>query len=210
MTWIDLLEKSGVFLILSGATIYLIRYFIDRKFKSYEFELQNSAEEFKKNLEFSLETYKKSLEELNYKANKLHDRRIEIIPELYRIIVDLDMSMNSMTSLWKIVTGEKEIANLDEKKRIDKSSKHFNEYQEFYNKNRIYFPKNTCELLDKLRTEFWDGFWDYTFKYRLGSSDTQFNTQLAKKASEKVKNDIPPILKQLEDDFRKIMNVVES
>ena len=117
--------------------------------------------------------------------------------------------MNSMTSLWKIVTEDKETADLDETNRIDKSSKHFNEYQEFYNKNRIYFPKNTCELLDKLRIEFWGGFWDYTYKYRFESSDNQFNFQLAKKASEKVKNDIPPILKQLDDDFRKIMNVAE-
>lgn len=210
MTWIDLLEKLGVFGFLSLAATSLIKFFIDRKFKSYELELQNSAERFKVELEFSLETHKKSLEELYYKASKLHDKRIEIISELYRIIVDLDMSMNSMTSLWKIVSGDKETADLEEKGRIDKSSKHFNEYQEFYNKNRIYFPKNTCELLDKLRIEFWDGFWDYTFKYRVGDSDPHFNTQLIKNASEKVKNDIPPILLQLEDDFRKIMNVVET
>lgn len=209
MAWIDLFEKLGLFGILSGAAIYLIRFFIDRKFKSYEYELQASSERFKKELEFSLETYKKSLEELNYKATKLHDKRIEIIPEILRIIVDLDSSMKSMASLWKISTGNEEIDAMDEKRRIDNSLKHFNDYQEYFAKNRIYFPQSTCELLDKLKVEFWDGFWDYTFKYRMGISDTKFNNDLAKKASDKISKDIPPILNQLEIDFRKIINVTE-
>ena len=210
MEWIKILETLGITTIFSTAATLLIGYFISRKYLAYEKELENSSEQFKNQLYFSLETHKITLEELYYKSSKLHDKRLEIISNLYGVIVDLDMAMTSMTSLLKLVSGDKDKDDDDEKERIKNAGECYSKYQDYFSKNRIYFSLKTCELLDKLRVEYWDSFWDYTYKARFGGGDFKFNYGLAKKASEKVQKDIPLVLEQLENDFRKIIKVEEN
>ena len=141
------------------------------------------------------------------KASKLHYKRLEIIAKLYEKLVILDMAMNDMTAMWKLVSGDKKQAEEAENKRIENAGNAYNDYQNYYNVNRIFFRNETSELLDKLREDYFDSYWTYTSSKRFGFTDFELNFANAKKASEKVKEGIPPILRKLEDDFRLIITV---
>mgnify|MGYP000843947090 CR=1 FL=1 len=199
MEWSKLIENIVNTAVFSTAATLLIGYFINKKFKAYEVELQNNAE-----------THKKYLEELYYKASKLHDKRLKIISSLYGNIVELDLAMKDMTNRYKLVSGIEEQDDKDEKNRIEEAGDSYSKFYYGYIKNKIYFSEATCLLLDKLKDEYWNSYWDYTYTKRFGDQGFEFNYQLAIKASNKVQQDIPPVLRKLESDFRKIINVKDE
>ena len=54
------------------------------------------------------------------KASKLHDKRLNIIAELYRNIVDLDLNMKDLTAMIRSYSGDKEKFEKDEIERLIK------------------------------------------------------------------------------------------
>ena len=78
MNWTDFLTDIGVFGILAAATTYLIKYVLDKRIKNFENELSYKSETFK--AELNLDSYKKE---------RLHEKRLLIISDLYKKIVHL-------------------------------------------------------------------------------------------------------------------------
>ena len=213
MDWQSIIKEIGFVGILSGFVTWLMKelgkFYIDRKIKSYEYELAEKSKDIDRQLNFSIENYKKSLELIYFKASKLHDERLKIISDLYEKIVTLDSAMHNMTQLWKLGSADAELDKKNENARIELASKSYIDFQEFYLKRKIFFKKSTCILIDKINSDYFDSYWDYTYKNRFGGGDFEFNFKLAKKAGEKVKEEIPPVLESIENEFRIVIGAEE-
>ncbi|MFA4851565.1 MAG: hypothetical protein WC868_10310 [Bacteroidales bacterium] len=207
MDWINLLQTLGIFTIISTSASLLIGYFINRKYKSYEFELDKKVKEFESQLSFALESHKTTLEQLYYKTSKLHDKRIEIISELYSKISELQ---NVNFDLVTCLSIDSKKINVPTNERINeliiKADTILTECRNFFFKNKIYFRQEICSLIFNL-------FESYTSSHIRCIIAGAFNEipkekeKFAKAAREFIDVIIPPVLEQLEKDFRDIVGV---
>lgn len=200
MELLQIFKDIGIFGI--GATVIglLVKYFIDKRFKSYEIELQAKSIEFKLALEKKIESHKADLNLLSFKKEKLHFTRLEVVSELFKRIVKLNFSMQEMFEIYKKKT---ENFDKEEEKRIKKAGNSYNYFSTYYREHEIYFSDESCKLLDSLIREYSDSIFDYTYEKIYGIKNPKGFTEVYKKVSE----EIPNILGLLKKEFRKIIDV---
>ncbi len=122
-------------------------------------------------------------------------------------MVTLDREMNVMTMPFKEI---REDGDKEENQRIESAGKAYNEFLLGYVENRIFLTKKLDGQLEKLRQSYFESYWDYTSVKRFGGTDFEFNFKQARAASDKVKNHIPPILEEIEKEFRNLLGVEEE
>ncbi len=205
-----LTEVSSV-AVVSGLIIWagkaIFTHSIDKRYAAYELELSYKSEGYKSELDRRLQEHKAHLDLLLIKASRFHDKRLEIIAELYKRIVDLDMNMNIMTAKVKSVTLDKEIDDKAERERINAAGNTYNDFLDFYSTKRIFFSETTCTLIEDLKSKYFDSLWDYDYVNKWSSLDSTMNIDIAKEVYDKVHKEIPSVLKLLEQDFRSMINV---
>lgn len=211
MDWEKILSEIGVFGIIAGLIVWLIKQLgqrlIDRNTKSYELELQNKADLFRAELNHASEEFKSELEFLSQKANKLHDKRLEQIKEIYSLLTDFYNDMYTLTT-WKIVTGmSKEEVQQQEFDNTKKAEQSGNEFLTFYQKNKLYFNQETCGLIDEIIKLLKDSHSDFSFKYIFGPLSADLEIERVKRATEQIREKVPEIKAKLEQNFREIIGV---
>jgi len=208
INWTTIIESIGLVGIISGLIVWLIKslgeHFISKNLKSYEIELQSKSDNYKLELDKLLENHKSELNVLYLKASKLYDKRMLILSELYQKIVTLDRSMNEMV---RFLVEVREDAEKEEQERLQNSGKAHDDFMKYYTENKIFFSTELCGKLYKLRTEYFDSYWEYTFRHRFPTDDFKTIHEKSKKASEILKKQIPPILLEIEGEFRLIIGV---
>lgn len=181
MSWIEAAKDVGIFAIVAGIFTYLFRFFMDKRFKAYEAEINLAS----------------------YKTEKLHYIRLEIISKLYQKIVKLDYAMREMTAMFKPGgPGFKD----EERKRIKKSGEAFNDASIYFSENEIYFTEETCNRINQLIKKYSDNLFNYEYTFERGTDSPIDQLDIYKNISE----DIPEIRNLLKIDLRRIINVVES
>ncbi|MFN5170719.1 MAG: hypothetical protein ACK5DD_13940 [Cyclobacteriaceae bacterium] len=98
---------------------------MSKRFKSFEKELDLKADIYKTELDKDLELYKKDLNLDLTKREKLHERRLDILGELYTKLVDLDFAMMELVQIFKTVVDD---FDDEERERIDKAGAAYNEF----------------------------------------------------------------------------------
>ena len=208
MDWKSIIESIGIVGIVSGLIVWLIKQlgqnYINRNFKAYEIELKTKANNYRLELDKNLESHKSELNILYNKASRLHEERLRILSKLYKKIVILDRTMQEMTAFMKQVFED---AEKEEKERIKQAGYAYDDFFTFYIENKIFFSKKLTELLDQLRDKYFDSYMDYTFRHRYSFTDFKFNHEQSKKASETVREHIPPIKEEIEIEFRDLIGV---
>lgn len=199
MSWQDIFKEIGIIGIIAGLLTWLIKELgmniINKNLKDYEQSLNQKSELFKKELSL-----------IAQKANKLHEKRIERIEEIYSLLTDFHNDMQNLIS-WKITTGmskeeiiEQEIVNIN---LANDSGKKFFDY---YSKNRLYFNQETCELIDEIIKLLKGSHNDFSYKYLFNLSP-DMSYQNIQRANENIREKVPRVKKALEDNFRKIIGV---
>ena len=99
-----------------------------------------------------LEKYKNLLAETvkqnEIKFSKLHHDRAEILRELYSRLIDL---IDDLKDMVRICSDWNHIFDLNDKQTsIDNYKNEYTAFFSFVHKNRIFFNKNTCALLEKI------------------------------------------------------------
>lgn len=200
INWTEILKELGVVGLITSAIAWLFKtlseHFMNKRFTSFEKELDLKADLYKAGLDKDLELYKKELNLDLTKRERLHEKRIEILGELYKRIVDLDFAMMELST---VLSSSVNDSDSEELVRIAKAANAYNEFLTYYKGNRIYFRQETCKMLDELVAEYFDTLWGFTNKTRAGIPDPQ----LTKNVYEKMKSEIPKVLEQIEVDFRK-------
>lgn len=206
---------------LLGAVAWTIKklgtHALDRGLKKYEAELNQKSDTYKLGLEKQLEAHKLELDKqlethkadlgvLMAKQDKLQHRRLEIMSELYKRIVKLDMRMNELTAFMKAVIKD---AEEEENTRIRETGDAYNDFLLYFVEHKIFFSEETIESLENLRKHYLDCYMDYTFKYRFNIASYEFSAEQFEKISKTVRELIPPILSKIEDEFRDLAGVYD-
>jgi len=210
INWGQILENLGVFGLIVGAMAWLLKSLgqdaIARRFKAYEKELDIKSHEYQSKLDTNLESHKAQLNIEHTQYLKLHEKRLEVMTDIYRKIAEVDRTMLLLTARMKpLAPGQSaEQQDFEHMKDADNSYQSFRIY---YEDHKIYFNEKDCELLDKLKEKYWDSLWDGTTRQRMGASDIKYNFETAKSASQTVREHIPPIKASLEKEFRMTLGV---
>ncbi|MBX2917059.1 MAG: hypothetical protein KF856_17445 [Cyclobacteriaceae bacterium] len=202
MNWTDIIQNLGLFTIATGFISWLLKrlgeYFMDKRFKSFEAELQIKSEEYRLELDKRLETYKSDLSLQQLKKERLHNKRSEILEELYKRIVTLDFAMKELTAVFKQIKSD---YDKEEQERINKSGNAYNEFLIYFKTHKLYFTEQTNKILDDLTAKYFDTLWDHTYEKRMRVSDPQ----VAKDAYKRMQEEIPKVLADIELDFKKYL-----
>lgn len=159
-----------------------------------------------------LEEFKSTLSIIQTKQTSLHQKRLEIIENLYAKLVELNNSMAILTHPMKQISNRQNFKE-NEKGLTEKASSSYNAFNDFYQKNKIYFNENTNDIIDEILNGFHQAFWDcnqFNFYQETGIQDTEHIIEARKKMRESyisVKDEIPKVRKKLEDEFRNMLNV---
>jgi hypothetical protein len=155
-----------------------------------------------------LEEFKGTLNLMHSKQTSLHDKRLSVIESMYVKLVDLDYSMRTLTNPLKFDT-----ANDTEVKLIQSSNEKFQDFNMYFERNKIYFSVKTCDVLNNIREQFYSALWDYDQPRFLKSMQVDDGTVLrqaylkAHDVYEKVKDKFPVLRSDMEKEFREILNV---
>lgn len=199
MTWDDtfkivtamLTSVGGASIIILGLSSWLGKVWANRILEKEKAELDRMTKEHE--IRFS----------------QLHLDRAQTIKKLY---VELDDLYQAMISLLKYFQG------VDEPKMEEKAAKMKQAHQAFIStvyKNKIYFNKNMCDIMERLCFESRDAYTDLT-TLPVDPRDPELHsvpglyrerTKTWEKVREKFKKDITELKEKLEESFRSILGV---
>lgn len=235
MDWIEVLKvlgfsTAGQILLLIAFGFWgrkLIEYFFSESIELKKVELQQMLELHKQkieqenelmklNIDKELEGYKNKLEilrlEHQIQFSKLHEKRSEVLEEIYHKLFDLNQSMVDLTLF--IRPSLKDPTN-EENELFLKTNQTFREFTTYYKKHKIYLTQETCIILDKLVRYYWTISVDTAEAKNaknlvpLDHSYFQDAMKRYRDAFKELRDEVPKVLILLENDFRKILGVIQ-
>lgn len=211
MTWIEVLRDIGVF----GVAAFFIQRLIEnsstKKLEKYKQELDFTIRSYQLTLDNEFERYKSELNLHLTRQTTLHEKRLTIIDEMYKMLITLDSGMRAMTGMHLVF----EDAEKENQVRVDTAQKAFADYNNYFLYNKLYFNKTISDLLENIRKEYFSANFDFFEPKRLQSftggqpsrEGYRAAVETSQAAAKRIKDDIPKILEQLEDEFRKLLGV---
>ncbi len=202
----DTLIELGKFLIstsvIGGVIVWIFKEFLKLKF-SKEVEKQKG--------EIDNYFHKEKL-----KFTKLHEERALVIRELYSRLFNYHKSLKSNL---KDVENVSEVEWEVKKKNIDTTFLVSKEFSDYYHKNRILLSSELCDQIEMLKNSHLEALKKITISHFLAS-----NMESASSLEERVDDylgyekqlrnivevEILALEKQLENEFRKILGVIEK
>jgi len=215
----EILKMLGFFTIGTSIIVSTIAFlgkkildqFLKRDLEKFKNQLIVENEKAKLEFEKQVENYKATLNLFNSKQIKLYSKQASIIETLYKYLTDVHWKMLDMTALFRNVTGkDDQTISAEELDRVQVTAEAGNLFFEFYRNNKIYFSQETCELIESIQNQLRETHSDYSFKYLYGLPPSEMTYEMAKKANEKVREDIPKLLTKLENDFRECLGVIDK
>lgn len=199
--WTAILMNLGGFTLLISSITYLFKTlfenFLNRKFLHFEKELERKVDIYKIELDKDLESYKKDLNLKLIKNEKLHQKRLEVLEDFYKKIVELHSCMKDLTNLLKIVNQD---FDKEEEERIKNTGNAYNSFLKYYQLHKIYFRPDTCQIIEKLNEGYRDTLWNYT---RNSRNKKIYNYEIEEKLYLNMQTEIPKVKEQIEAEFRK-------
>lgn len=130
--------------------------------------------------------------------SKLHEKRAEIIAELYSRLYDFYWAVCAfLRDFHKTKHDEKDFKKLDDKSY---------EFTDYFHKHRIYFNENICSKIDELINALYSAYVPLENRDR----NDKHLKQDWNKCAEIVRKQYPKIKESLESDFKKILGVTEN
>ena|SRR6218665_107317 len=174
---------------------------LDRKYESYkrEFdskpellkgELDRQAREFQNLLDSKMELCRSELNFHSYKSTKIYDRQLNVMVDLYVMLVKLHRYMLYIT---RYPTGVEE-----ERERRKNADNLLNDFDNHYFNNSILLPKTMADKMESLRA----GYLDNYVTYAIGNDNKK--QEKLDKIHKKIE-DMKPSLDQLAEDFRRFI-----
>lgn len=114
--------------------------------------------------------------------------------------------MLDMTVLFRNITGkDEETVQKEELDRLKRASDLFNDFLNYYNQNKIYFDRESCNLIEEIGRKFWDSHSTFTLLKKMNFVPPRLTYDQTKEAIKKVREEAPPLLAQLENRLRNIL-----
>lgn len=191
---------------------------IEEKVKQgFRIQLQDYKTKVNTELATELEPIKSELAKGNIayqiQYSHLHQKRGEVIIELYQKLIELHSAMVEWTRTFQPIVEDAEAEKAERESRANKAIHDFKNYYLFH---KVYFSKNFCFSIDELFKEYWDKGWDFGWKSgRIASGQITQEDYLnyskeLNKISTEIKEVLPSRIEELENQIRGILGVDEE
>jgi hypothetical protein len=196
MDWDTVVKTVGISGILIGAIGYLIR-------SLFKQVLSVDLENHKHNLEKETERFRyelgKAAFEHQTRFSTLHVKRAVIIAELYKRLAQA-MHHSSQAMVIAQLEGVR-----SQSESFKDASDSLHSLFEYFEANKIWFSESTCEKISNFSTELNTSLHRFKWEaFKLGGPYE--NWEAWKEVWEKVNNDIPSLKKDVENEFRNILD----
>ena len=203
----NIFESLGMFLIASGVLAFLIRSFFSHQLLK---DIERFKAELQQKSQLEIEQFKSALEltafEHQTRFIKLHEKRADIIGEMYGKIVDLYETASIFVRSFQSV-------NTTRKQEFRKELWHSaDEFKSYFNKHRIYFNEDVCKVIESLNDKLSEACSALAFISQEGAAVEISNENLFKlwdKGMTVLEKDAPNIKNALESEFRELLGVVQ-
>lgn len=195
MEILGLLRDLGIFGIGAAALAFLLRglfnHILSRDLDKFKMELQASHDK-------EIERFRADLRAVAFEREtrfaRLHERRAEVVAELYRRLVNVESAYTSLTEDAVYESGHPATSYPTQESQKATSEVTY-DFFKYFTENRIYFDEALCKNIDEL-IEKLDAIWE-----------TRIHEFDYPKAWQITKDDIPPIRKKIEKRFREMLGV---
>jgi hypothetical protein len=198
--YLEILNSILQYLVFPATLVGIVSYASKQVFNNY--------------LNKKLETYKSQLDKAFYehqiKFSKLHEKRAEIISELYIKLIDAQISLKYFMSPIRF-------GKVDEVKFESETMEKWRAFMNYFSYNEIFFNVTTCERINSMIHLILDIWGNHELNkmsienikdFPKGSKDERVELrQRRKEIHEILENKVPEIEKLLKDDFRTIIGV---
>lgn len=178
--------------VVSGTVSVLITHHKQRQLEAHRAALQLELERSKLQMQNDLQI---KFFEYQTRFSSLHQQQAEVIKELYGLLGEANEYITQLVS---------PTFNPADTAHIETTTAKYNKLAEFFFKNRIYLEEETCnridDLLRKLRVAM--------MKASVGQRPEPegHGVEWWGEAWESVRSEVPPILKELETQFRAFLS----
>ncbi len=174
-------------------------------------DLKKFETELKAKSDATIERLRSSLQivaiEHQVRFSKLHEKRAEVIAELYKHLVEATWETESFLSPMEW-SGEP-----DKKEKYIKAMNKIVQFFRFFDQHRIYLPASLCKSLqafiESLRSPVIQFSVYLQFEYP-NENTAKEKMKVWMEAWDSVKNDVPAARQQLEREFRNILGSAEN
>jgi hypothetical protein len=202
--WQELLIVFGGNAALLATCAYLIKslltHRLSKDLKVFEAELQAKANGSIEQLKHSLEVL---AAEHQVRFSKLHEKRADVIAELYKLLVEAFWAAQSFVSPMEF-GGEK-----SKPEKHQEAITKLREFFTFFGTHRIYLPESICKLLDKAVDDVGSHVIDFgvyvTMPQPPGPGLLEGKMETWIRAYQILDKEIPVARKAIEGEFRRIL-----
>ncbi len=125
---------------------------------------------------------------------------------MFKKLSTLNTAMLDMTVRFRNITGkDEETVFKEEWERLKKASDLGNEFLNYYNKNKIYFDKESCELIEGIGDKFKMSHSTIAFIKQMNFGKSKLGSSRISEAINEVREEAPPLIEKLENKLRDVL-----
>lgn len=195
--------SAVLFAVVAWLAKSIISQFLEKDFERYKFNLQTNAQ-------MELEKFKAELKRSAYEHQitfgKLHEKRAEIIADLYAKIADLQGSVEIF------VRNAIGVAPNKNKENLQIIWNAADSFKECYRKNRIFLSEDMCELIEDLNSNLSSPVSELSMHLEMLEKTDQIEPiyNAWEKAEHKIATTVSIIRRDIETQFRKLLGVTKK
>jgi hypothetical protein len=211
----SVLSSAAVSAVLTGALIWLSKTWIGERMKNaikheYDEKLETHKAQLKAQSEVSVERLKSQLQiasaERNVRFSRIFERTAVTVAATYEKLLAFHDAIADYTSIveWQSMPSKEERRKIMVDRRRD--------FLAYFRPNHLYLPKETAKQIQDFSAKLHSAAIDFMFGVEQGgdlrSQDPDRDTWI--KVHQFISDEVPPLLELLEDDFRRILGLMDD
>jgi len=185
----DIWKQVTILIFTPTATIAAVVYFLR---KMFDRGLQRDLDRYRANLK------RKEIEH-QIKYSLIHERKAEVIANVYAGLVKAKRKMAQLVFIFQ-PDGQ----NLQKKKQDAADA--CNNVDDYFNEHRLYLDRVTADKAESILIKMKEAFINFDTAQN-GDDYKPDATGFWRQANDQIKNEIPPLLEELESEFRTILGI---
>lgn len=206
------ITSIGLSVAVNGIILLAVKEWISVRIRSsikheYDLKLESHKAQLKSESATEIERLRADLriaaESHNVRYTKVFDSMETTIAETYAALVHLAKAVNDHVRRWNPQPEMSEVLS----SKVDEC---FAKLANAYELRRIYLPKEITSRVDELKMQFLEIRYGYEAELEYGAADASTRLESYRnwrKIYERLLTDIPDVMAQLEDEFRKTFGV---
>jgi len=205
----EVLASALLSTVLLAALGYVLRstigeWMIGAVRQKFAKELEEHKANVKSVADVRLERMKAELQiEAARQQTRFSEQHTKVAEAVVGVHAKIDDAFNAVADYTKVFEPAGGATKADRRETVNET---INELRQFYYRNRIYLPTSLAERVKDLHEQLFDAASTFSMKVEHGR-DEDDSIKTWTNTFNRLKNDILPLLRDLEDDFRRMLGI---